>query len=356
MTVTPINSEETIGALSDGRAVKAFTLRNKNGSEARFYNLGAAFVGFRLPGMADNENLVLGCDTLEAFIAQNANFGATIGRYANRIGHGKTSVNGQALDLECNSGGHHLHGGSHGFGHLIWDSQINLENDEPSLIFTLTSPDGDAGYPGELTITQRIRLTNKDEVVIDYEATTTKTTLVNLTNHAYFNLAGAAAGSLKDHEFRVHSDTVTDIDDTLLPTGELVKVENTALDLRNWRPIDQALESLGDPSLARAGGYDHNYVFGKKMEGPLTLMAEARHVPSGRWMRCSSTLPGVQFYSGGFLGGTPKNDTETYQRHGAFCMEPGAWPDSPNHDHFPNCTLTPDQTYRATLVFGFGQD
>lgn len=356
MPSTPLNSEESIGILSDGRTVKAFTLRNKNGSEARFYNLGAAFVGFRLPDMADTGNLVLGCDTLDAFIAQNANFGATIGRYANRIGHGKTRVNGEALELECNNGGHHLHGGSNGFGHLIWDSRINLQSDEPSLTFTLTSPDGDAGYPGELTITQRIRLTDDDEVVIDYEANTTRTTLVNLTNHAYFNLAGAAAGTLKDHEFRVHSDTVTDIDATLLPTGELVKVDNTALDLRNWRPIDQALASLDDPSLARAGGYDHNYVFGTTMEGPLTLMAEARHVPSGRWLRCSSTLPGVQFYSGGFLGGTPKNDKETYQRHGAFCMEPGAWPDSPNHDHFPDCTLAPEQTYRATLVFGFGQD
>ncbi|WP_051208417.1 aldose epimerase family protein [Saccharospirillum impatiens] len=356
MSATPINSEETIGTLSDGRAVKAYTLRNKNGSEARFYNLGAAFVGFRLPGMSASESLVLGCDTLDAFIAQNANFGATIGRYANRIGHGKTRINGKALDLECNSGGHHLHGGSQGFGKCVWDGQINLEDGEPTLTFSLTSPAGDAGYPGELSIIQRIRLTDENDVVIDYEASTTETTLVNLTNHAYFNLAGATAGSLRDHQFRVYSDTVTDIDATLLPTGELIPVSETALDLRDWRSIDQALSSLDDSALARAGGYDHNYVFGSAMEGPLTLMAEARHSPSGRWMRCSSTLPGLQFYSGGFLGGTPRNERDTYLRHGAFCMEPGAWPDSPNHDHFPDCTLTPEQTYRATLVFGFGQD
>jgi aldose 1-epimerase len=356
VTGIAINAEENIGQISDGQTIKAFTLRNKNGSEARFYNLGAAFVGFRLPGMPVNDSLVLGCDTLDAFIAQKANFGATVGRYANRIGFGKTRIDGAELTLECNSGPHHLHGGSNGFGQRIWEGRIELQGNEPTLTFSLTSPDGDAGYPGELTITQRIRLTDNDEVVIDYEASTTETTLVNLTNHAYFNLAGTDSGTLKDHEFRVHSDTVTDIDDTILPTGELIPVADTQLDLRNWRTIEQSLEQLDDPNLARAGGYDHNYVFGHDMTLPLALQAEARHRPTGRWMRCSSTLPGLQFYSGGFLGGTPKNDRDSYERFGAFCMEPGTWPDSPNHDHFPDCTLTPQQTYRASIVYRFGQD
>lgn len=352
---TAINAEDIIGHLNDGSAVKAYTLRNRNGSEACFVNLGAAFVGFRLADMAATDSLVLGCDTLAAFQAQNANFGATVGRYANRIGFGKTTVDGIDLTLECNNGGHHLHGGSQGFGKRLWEGQINLVDGEPSLTFNLISPAGDAGYPGELTITQHIRLTDNDEIVIDYEASTTETTLVNLTNHAYFNLAGDTAGSLANHDFRIHSGTVTDIDTTILPTGELIPVADTPLDLRDWRAIDQVLQRLDDPSLARAGGYDHNYVFGTDMNLPLALQAEVRHTPSGRWLQCSSTLPGVQFYSGGFLGDTPKNSQENYQRHGAFCLEPGAWPDSPNHDHFPDCTLTPENTYRATIVYRFGQ-
>lgn len=356
MAVTTLIAEETWGRLPSGEAVKAYTLKNDAGTQARFTNLGASFIGLTLGNDTDSTNLVLSGDTLEAQANQPAYLGATVGRFANRIGFGRTQVNDEPIQLDVNSEPHHLHGGQQGFGYRLWESHIELVDDEPTLIFRLHSADGEGGYPGELQVEQRIRLTADNRVWIDYQAETTKPTPINLTNHAYFNLEGAGSGTLKGHEFRIHSEELTEADATALPTGNILAVNNSVFDLREWSQVTDHLHTLVDPALKRAGGYDHNYIFGTVNKAAPTLQAEARHSESGRWMKCHSTLPGMQFYTGNFLGGTPKNDKERFERHGAFCMEPGFWPDSPNHEHFPDCILRPGQTFRASIVYQFGRD
>ena len=355
MSINTLIAEETLGQLADGRTVKTFILGNDAGARARFTNLGAAFIGFTL-GEDEPTDLVLGCDTLQALREQSANLGATVGRFANRIGHGKTTLDGQPLELEINTAHHHLHGGPQGFGHQLWDSHITLADDVPTLTFRYCSPDGEAGYPGELNIEQIIRLLPDNTVEMTYTATTTRPTLVNLTNHAYFNLAGATRGSLAGHDFRIHSAYYTEADETALPTGRVLPVADSNLDLREWTEVVDRLVALDDPILKRAGGYDHNYVFGRDNRAEPVLMGEARHTESGRWLKCSSTLPGLQFYTGNFLEGTPRNDRERYERHGAFCFEPGYWPDSPNHADFPDCVVRPGTPYRATIRYQFGKD
>lgn len=356
MSINTLIAEEVIGQLPEGDDIKAFTLRNEAGGEARFVNLGAAFIGFSLPGQANNEplNLVLGCDTLDALIHQRASLGATVGRYANRIGQGRAMVDGQVLELDVNTPPHHLHGGNQGFGSRIWDSHITVEDGVPTLTFKLFSADGEGGYPGNLEVIQRVRLLQDHSINIEYHAETDKPTLVNLTNHAYFNLAGATAGELKNHEFKVHSDRYTEVDETALPTGRILPVEGTVMDLREWTDLTPRLATLDDPTLLRADGYDHNYIFGEQCHHALKLQAEVRNRVTGYWLTCASTLPGVQLYTGNFLGGTPKNDEERYRRHGAFCLEPGYWPDSPNHEHFPDCVVKPEQPYQARIVYRFG--
>jgi len=354
VSINTLIAEENLGQLADGRTVKVYTLGNDAGARARFTNLGAAFIGFTLGD--DDADLVLGCDTLKALTEQCAHLGSTVGRYANRIGFGKTTLDGQPLTLEVNSPPHHLHGGPHGFGHQVWDSHITLDDDIPTLTFRYRSPDGEAGFPGDLDVEQVIRLLPDNSVEMRYEASTNRPTLVNLTNHAYFNLAGSTHGSLAGHEFRIHSDRYTEADETALPTGRVLPVADSVMDLREWTDVSDRLAALDDPTLRRAGGYDHNYVFGQENRPEPQLMGEARHGDSGRWLKCFSTLPGLQFYTGNFLEGTPKNDRERYERHGAFCYEPGFWPDSPNHTDFPDCVVRPGTPYRALIRYQFGRD
>lgn len=355
MSATTLIAEETLGQLEDGRAVIAYTLRNEAGAEARFVNLGAAFIGFSLPWQEERLDLVLGCDTLDALLEQRATLGATIGRMANRIAHGRTTLDGQPLQLEINGPPHHLHGGSAGFSQQLWDSHIALEDEVPTLTLRYRSPDGEGGYPGTVTVEQKVRLLADHSLVIDYRAETDQPTLLNLTNHAYFNLGGALAGELKNHEFRVHAERYTEADETTLPTGQVLPVEDSVLDLRDWTDVSPRLAALDDPILLRADGYDHNYVFADAPAREPRLQAEARNNVTGFWLKCYSDQPGLQFYTGNFLGGTPKNDTERYLRHGAFCLEPGLWPDSPNHDDFPDAVVRPDTPYRATIRYQFGQ-
>ncbi|MCH8532882.1 MAG: galactose mutarotase [Saccharospirillum sp.] len=356
MTTTPIISEEIFGDTADGRTLKRFVLRNAKGTEAEFCDLGAALMGFRLGGVEQPLDVVLGCDSAEHFRTQRANFGATIGRYANRIGKGRCLVDGMEIQLDVNTPPHHLHGGRKGFSQLMWESHISLDESVPTLVFRLTSPDGDMGYPGELEVEQRIQLLDDNSLCLNYRATTTKSTPINLTNHVYFNLSGATSGHLQDHEFRIHSDRYTEADASTLPTGVIKAVEGTVFDLRDWTSIGDRLSNLDDPELNRARGYDHNYIFGDALSDGVQLLAEVSSVTSGMWLKCFSDLPGMQFYSGNFLGGTPKNDAEHYQNFGAFCMEPGYWPDSPNHDHFPDCILRPGQSWQANIVYQIGKE
>ncbi|WP_158269358.1 aldose epimerase family protein [Saccharospirillum sp. MSK14-1] len=356
MSDNTLIAEEVWGQLDDGQEVLEFHLRNGAGAQARFTNYGAALIGFSLPWQGEPLELVLGCDTLDAFIEQRASLGATVGRVANRIGNGRTEVEGQTLQLETNGAPHHLHGGSQGFGQRLWDSRLSLEDGIPTLVLRLHTPDGDAGYPGAVDIVQTIQLLPDNQLSIDIQAKTDQATLLNLTNHAYFNLGGDLSGELKNHEFRIHAERYTEADETALPTGQILPVDNSVLDLREWTDISPRLATLEDESLLRAGGYDHNFIMADSVLDKTVLQAEARNNVTGFWLKCFSNQPGVQFYSGNFLGGTPKNAQQRYLRHGAFCFEPGLWPDSNNHDHFPDAILRPGETYHSVIIYQFGQD
>jgi len=343
-------SEVVFGQLEDGRTVKQYKLRNAAGAEATFVNLGAAWTGFTLS--EDDINLVLGCETLDALINQRAYIGGTIGRYANRISHGQFNLNGKSIQVETNLPPHHIHGGNCGFANQLWESQIQLINDvTPTLTFRYFSEDGEAGFPGNVNVTVTITLTEQNTVRFDYMATTDQPTIINLTNHSYFNLNGHESGSLNHHEFKLDSNKFLESDSDAVPTGEILSSENTLFDFQNWKTVTEELASLSDPRIQRAEGYDHCYCYPDDKE--LRRLGSARSSQTGRELACYSNLPGMQFYTGNFLGGTPINSEKRYQRHGAFCFEPGFWPDSPNHPTFPNCVFDQDHDYSAIIEYKF---
>lgn len=340
-------SEKTLGSSASGEVIKQFILRNSSGAEAKFINLGAAWVGFQFSD--DAPNLVLGCDTLDAFLDQGAFLGATVGRFANRIKDSQFKLNGKVIQLSKNMPPHHIHGGFSGFSNKVWHSHIELIDEQPTLTFSYQSADGEEGYPGNLNVEIVICLTTDNRVTFNYRADTDATTIVNLTNHAYFNLQGAKTGHINDHEFKVHADQFLPAYNNALPTGEIAHVNNTALDLREWTNIAQAINSKEDAYIQTASGFDHCYCL--PQDGILKTVAESRC--NGVNLTCATNLPGIQFYTGNFLGNTPINDVERYDAHGAFCFEPGFWPDSPNHDHFPNCEFDKSQPYTAIIEYRF---
>jgi aldose 1-epimerase len=343
-------SEVVFGQLGDGSNVKKYTLRNAKGSEANFLNLGASWVGFKRA--QDNDSLVLGCETLDAFLNQHAFIGGTIGRYANRIGQGRFDLNGEPVQVEVNLPPHHLHGGKDGFSTKIWQSNIQLLDDTiPTLTFTYFSPEGEGGFPGNVETTVTITLTENDTVRFSYEATTDAPTVFNLTNHAYFNLDGQHSGSLENHEFKINSTQFLDADETALPSGDIVDAAATPLDFSQWKSVYEDLQTLSHERLQRAEGFDHCFCFDNHKE--LTPLASARFSEKGIDLTCHSDLPGMQFYTGNFLGGSPINETNHFKTHSAFCFEPGYWPDSPNHPHFPDCTIDEDNGYSAIIEYTF---
>ncbi|WP_196158105.1 aldose epimerase family protein [Reinekea sp. G2M2-21] len=343
-------SEVEFGTLDDGSVIKKFLLRNSHGTEASFLNLGASWIGFKR--QRDSQSLVLGCDDAQTFAHQHAFLGSTVGRWANRIGHGQAQLNGERIQVEVNLPPHHLHGGSHGFSFKLWESRIELADDAtPTLTFSHFSPDGEGGFPGNLKTTVKITLTDDDTVRFEYHASTDAPTLLNLTNHAYFNLDGETSGSLRDHEFKLASHQYLEADDDALPTGRVLNSSGTVLDFANWTDVLTKLTPLCDEQLIRAGGIDHCFCYPDDQQ--LKILAQARHTGSNTQLTCRSTLPGMQFYTGNFLGGTPKSDDTRFATHGAFCFEPGYWPDSPNHEHFPDCTISPEKDFSAIIEYSF---
>ena len=342
---------ELFGVL-DGTDVYLYRLRNRFGTEIALTNYGATMVSCltrdRRGELAD---IVLGFRTLAEYVESPTYFGATVGRYANRIANARFVVDDRAYDLSRNNGPHHLHGGQCGFDKSIWRTETA---DNTSVTFALMSPDGDQGYPGRLDVRVTYTLTDADQVGIGYEAVTDKSTPVNLTHHSYFNLRGEGMGDVLDHDLTIHARSYTPVREGLVPTGEISPVDGTPLDFQRQARIGLR---IGDADLQRyARGYDHNYVL-DGVAGELRVVAQLSESDSGRTLEVATTEPGLQLYTGNFLDGTlvAKSDTgRRYVRHGGVCLEPQHFPDSPNQPHFPSTLLRAGERFSSQTVLTFG--
>lgn len=345
----------SFGKLGDGTPVDIYTLTN-GGITAKITNYGGIVTELHVPDKAGKTaDVVLGFDTLEGYLAGHPYFGTITGRYANRIAAGKFTLDGKTYTLAVNNGPNSLHGGLKGFDKQIWKAEELKNADGPALKLTRRSPDGEEGYPGNLDVTVIYTLTADGALKIDYAAVTDKPTVLNLTNHSYFNLAGAAAGKILDHELTIAADQVTAVDDNLIPTGVLAPVAGTPLDFDAPAAIGARIAQIpGEP-----GGYDHNYVIRNYKPGTKTpvFTARVKDPKSGRVMTVLTTEPGVQLYTANFLDGTLKGKAGVvYDKNRAFCLETQHWPDSPNHASFPSTRLNPGETYSQTTIYKFSAE
>jgi aldose 1-epimerase len=344
-------SRAPFGRTPDGAPVELYTLRNSQGAEARIMTYGGIVVSLKMPDRAGRMgDVVLGYDTLAEYIEENPYFGCLVGRYGNRIANGTFQLDGQTYRLAQNNGPNHLHGGLKGFDRVVWRARAFNSPLGPALELNYLSPDGEEGYPGNLSVTAVYTLTEDNALRLDFAAVTDRPTVVNLTHHSYFNLAGR--GDILGHEVMIHADRFTPVDETLIPTGELRPVDGTPFDFRTATPIGARIDQENE-QLQFGGGYDHNWVINKPY-GQFGLQAWVYEPTSGRVMEVLSTEPGLQFYSGNFLDGTLTGKGGwTYEHRTGFCMEPQHFPDSPNQPDFPSTVLRPGETYRNTIVYRF---
>lgn len=339
------------GKTKDGEPVELYTLRNDAGMTVQIMTLGGIVTAILTPDRDGKlDDVTLGFDTLDGYLAGHPYFGCITGRVANRIAKGRFVLDGKEYKLATNNGPNHIHGGLKGFDKVIWKAEARETPDGPQLILRYTSKDGEEGYPGNLQCKVTYTLTSKNELKIEYEAVTDKPTPVNLTNHAYFNLGGKRAGNVLDHEIQIFADHYTPTDATLIPTGEIKPVEGTPLDFRKPRKIGERIAEIkADPV-----GYDHNFVLnsgGKE----LALAVKVYEPKSGRTLEMYTTEPGVQFYTGNFLDGSIRGkDGVAYGKHHGFCLEAQHFPDAVNKPNFPSVILRPGQTYRQTTIYKFG--
>ena len=346
-------SKKPFGNMPDGTAVDVYTL-SEGPVEARIITYGGILVSLKVPDKAGrSDDVVLGFDSLDQYVKisnapeGNPFFGAIIGRYANRIAKGKFSLDGKQYSVPINNPPNSLHGGPHGFNNVVWKGK-QIPN---GVELTYLSKDGEAGYPGNLTATVRYTL-ERSALRIDYSATTDKDTVVNLTNHSYFNLAGQGNGDILNHVITLHASRFTPVDSTLIPTGELRPVANTPLDFTKSTRVGDRIDA-DDEQIRFGKGYDHNWVLDSP-SGKLFDAAEVYEPSSGRGLRVSTTQPGTQFYTGNFLDGTLKGKGgATYVRRGGLCLETQHFPDSPNHPKFPSTELKSAQRYHSITVFTF---
>lgn len=341
------------GSTAEGEAVETFTLRNANGLEMRVISLGGIITHLMTPdrtgAMAD---IVLGFSSIDGYLKEHPYFGAIIGRFGNRIGKARFAIDGTEFKLVANNGPNHLHGGMKGFDKVVWKAEPMPSTDGQRIVFTRTSPDGEEGYPGNLTVKVTYTLTDRNELAIDHEATTDKATHVNLTHHSYFNLAGHNAGDILGHELQIEADRYTPVDETLIPTGELAPVEGTPFDFRQPTPIGARISQEGSQQLVFGKGYDHNWV---TSGSGFRRVARAYDPKSGRTLEVATTEPGLQFYSGNFLDGSVTGkDGAVYNHRTGFCLETQHFPDTPNKPSFPTTLLKPGATYRTRTVYTFG--
>ena len=345
--------KQPYGKTASGQEVELYTLSNRNGVEAAITNYGGIVVSLKAPDRDGKlADVVLGFDSLDGYLKPNPYFGALIGRYGNRIAKGKFTLNGAAYTLARNNGENALHGGLRGFDKQVWSARDVSTGGTPRLELTYASKDGEEGYPGTLTAVVTYSLTDANELRIEYSVTTDKDTVLNLTNHSYFNLAGQGSGDVLKHQVAIYADRFTPVDAGLIPTGGLKKVEGTPFDFRQPHEIG---ERIGGPDeqLVRGKGYDHNFVLNSG-GGTLAPAARVYEAGSGRVMEVLTDQPGLQFYTGNFLDGTVtgKGGKVYPQRYG-FCMETQHFPDSPNHPDFPTVVLKPGARYQTTTVYRF---
>ena len=346
--------ERLFGTTSDGQAVKLFTLKNKNGAELQVINFGAIVLSLKVPDRNGQlADVTLGCDQLSDYESKTPYFGAVVGRYGNRIAKGQFMLEGQTYTLATNNGPNALHGGLKGFDKVVWQAQAVQASDGPAVEFSYLSKDGEEGYPGSLAVKMVYTLTDKNEFKIQYTATTDKPTVVNITHHSYFNLAGAGEGDILGHEMMINADRFTPVDATLIPTGELKPVQGTPMDFTKPMAIG-ARVNQDNEQLKFGGGYDHNWVINQQQAGELTAAVRVVEPKSGRVLEVLTTEPGVQFYCGNFLDGTlTGKGGKVYKHRYGFCLEPQHFPDTPNHPNFPACVLRPGQTYTQTTIYRF---
>lgn len=345
------------GTTAEGESVHLYMLTNAHGLEMQVTDYGGIITSLRVPDRSGEfADVVLGFDSIAPYLTNPPYFGALIGRYGNRIAGGRFTLDGETYTLATNNGPNHLHGGRTGFDKVLWQVESFERADEVGLMLSYTSPDGEEGYPGTLRTRVTYTLTNDNEVVVDYHATTDKATPVNLTQHSYFNLAGADARDVLDHVVTLNADRFTPVDSTLIPTGELRAVDGTPFDFRTPTPIGARIDE-DDAQLRHGLGYDHNFVLNKPNgAGPdePTLAARVYEPTSGRVLEIRTTEPGMQFYSGNFLDGTLTGKNGVVYRHrSGFAMETQHFPDSPNQPAFPSTMLRPGEEYRSRTVFRF---
>ncbi len=345
-----VPTSEPFGKTADGTAVELYTLTNSQGMTVKVMTRGATLVQWLAPDrhgkMAD---IVLGFDDVSGYESEhNQYFGCTTGRVCNRIARGRFTLGGKEYRLAINNDHNHLHGGvKRSFDKVVWKAAPFEKPQGVGVRFRYTSPDGEEGYPGKVKVVTTYLLTNTNQLRISYKATCDQTTPVNITNHAYFNLAGAGSPSVLEHELRINADRYTPTDETLIPTGELAPVAGTPLDFRQPHLLGERIHQLDDTA---AKGYDHNYV----LNGPAGTVREAailKDPQSGRVLTVQTDQPGIQLYSGNFLHGQPGKGGKTYAHRSALCLETQHFPDSVNHPEFPSILLDPDKTYRHICIY-----
>ena len=342
------------GTLQDGTRVDAAELSNSAGMSVRIIALGAAIQSLTVPDRnGTREDVVLGYDSPRDYLAKRQYFGATVGRYANRIARGKFTLDGHEYQLETNDGPNHLHGGLHGLDTVLWTIDKVTSGPVARVELRYVSPDGAGGYPGNLTVTATYMLNERNELAMEYRARTDKPTIVNITNHSFFNLAGK--GDVLGHRLKLFADSFTPVDATLIPTGERRSVANTPFDFRQARAIGEQIRNGKDEQLRIGRGYDHNFVIsGEPSPQGFRLAASLEDPVSGRVLEVLTTAPAVQFYSGNFLDGTVVGKGGRIYRQGdALCLEPQVFPDAPNHPDFPSARVDPGHEYVHRMVFRF---
>ncbi|MEY4113522.1 MAG: hypothetical protein RLZ76_215 [Bacteroidota bacterium] len=342
--------QQRVSAFADtvnGKTVKLFTLRNKSGMAVEISNYGATLVSIHVPDQKGQDgNVLLGYDDIKGYYNGKSYFGCVVGRYANRIAKGAFELEGKQYQLPQNDGLNSLHGGVNSIDKQVWDARIM--ND--AIRLTTVIKDGENGYPGNVKLTVVYSLRSDNSLVIDYSATTDKTTVLNISNHAYFNLSGDPSKTILDHEIKINADAFTPVDSTLIPTGEIKKVSGTAFDFLSFKKIGQDIDH-SDQQLTYGKGYDHNFVLNTRDgKSPVVEVVEKK---SGRKMEVFTNQPGVQFYTGNFLNGSEKGRGLSFEHRTGFCLETQQFPDAPNQSNFPSTVLKPGEVWKSHTTYKF---